>query len=122
MALHDTLHGFIEGRGTGTSILEAKLVHQLAGITNKPLFQVFLYVQKACNYLYRGRCMEIIRGYGMVQNIAHLIDHHWYSLLFVPNSRRFLGMTFGTGRGVTQVDPASPMIFNIVVDAVVILV
>ena len=31
----------------------------------------------------------------------------------------FLGMAFGTGRGFTQGDPTSPMIFNIVVDAVV---
>ena len=32
---------------------------------------------------------------------------------------RFLGKPFGTGRGVTQGDPAPPMKFNIVVDAVV---
>ena len=30
-----------------------------------------------------------------------------------------MGAAFGTERGVTQSDPASPMIFNIVVDAVV---
>ena len=29
----------------------------------------------------------------------------------------FLGRPFGTGRGVTQGDPESPIIFNIVVDA-----
>ena len=32
---------------------------------------------------------------------------------------RFLGFYFSTGRGVTQGGPTSPMIFNIVVDAVV---
>ena len=31
----------------------------------------------------------------------------------------FLGTTLGTGKGVAQGDPASPIIFNIVVDAVV---
>ena len=63
--------------------------------------------------------MEILRGYSMVQITTCLIAHHWYNLLFVSNMIRFLGMYFGTGRGFTQGDPASSVIFNIVVDAVV---
>ena len=38
--------------------------------------------------------------------------------MFVPKSKRFLGTPCGTGIGVTQGNLASPMIFNIVVDAV----
>ena len=60
-----------------------------------------------------------MRGYGMRQNTARLIYHHWYNLLFVPKTSRLLGMDFVTGRGVTQVNLATPTIFNIVVDAVV---
>ena len=41
-------------------------------------------------------------------------------LTFFPKTSRFLGMAFGTGRGVTKGEPASPMIFNIVVFAVAI--
>ena len=37
---------------------------------------------------------------------------------FVPKASRFLGMALGTRIGVTQGNPASPMIFNIVVDTV----
>ena len=55
----------------------------------------------------------------MGQNMARLIAHHWDSLLFVPKASRFLGMNFGTGRGVMQGNPAPPMIFNTVVDTVV---
>ena len=44
--LHDTLHGFIEGRGMGTATLETKLSQHLAGLTQKPLFQVFLDIHK----------------------------------------------------------------------------
>ena len=51
--------------------------------------------------------------------MARLIAHHWDTLMFVPKVKRFLGTPFGTGIGVTQGDPASPMILNIVVDAVV---
>ena len=36
--LHDVLHGFREGRGTGTATLEAKLAQQLAGLAHEPLF------------------------------------------------------------------------------------
>ena len=55
----------------------------------------------------------------MVQNTARLMAHHWENLRFVPKVRKFLGISSGTGRAVTQGDPTSPMIFNIVVDAVV---
>ena len=63
--------------------------------------------------------MDILGGYGMGQKTARLISHHWENLCFIPKASRFLGMYFGTGRGVTQGDPASPMISNIVVDVVV---
>ena len=54
----------------------------------------------------------------MGQIMARLIAHHWDNLMFIPKVDRSLGTPFGTGRGVTQGDPASPMIFNIVVEAV----
>ena len=63
--------------------------------------------------------MEILRWYRMGQNMARLIDHHWYNQHFVSKASRFLGMDFGTGRGFNQGMPTYPMIFNIVADAVV---
>ena len=51
--------------------------------------------------------------------MARLIDHHWYNQQFVAKANRFLGTSFGTVRGATQGDPTSPIMFNIVVDAVV---
>ena len=47
VVLHDVLHGFMEGRGTGTATLETKLAQQLARIAHGTLFQVFLDVRKA---------------------------------------------------------------------------
>ena len=77
VTLDDVLRGFRAGRGMGTATLEAKLLHQLAGISHELLFQVFLGVQKAYNSLDRGRCMEILRGYRILQNMVRLISHHW---------------------------------------------
>ena len=39
--------------------------------------------------------------------------------MIVPKVGKYLGTSFGTGKRVTQGYPSSPMIFNIVVDAVV---
>ena len=63
--------------------------------------------------------MELLQGYGMGPDLAILLSHCWGSQHIVPKVGRFLGKVFGMGRGVTQRDPASPMIFNIMVDAVV---
>ena len=39
--------------------------------------------------------------------------------MFVPKVKRFLETPFGMGRGFMQGNPVSPIIFNIMVDAVV---
>ena len=100
--LHYALHRFRAVIGTGTATLEAKLAQKLAGIAHEPLFQIFLDVRKAYDSLYRCRCMEILRVYGMGQRMARLIAHHWDNFMFVPKENRFLGKPFVTGRGVTQ--------------------
>ena len=45
--LHYALHGFREGRGTGTATLEANLAQQLAGLAHETLFKAFLDICKA---------------------------------------------------------------------------
>ena len=47
IVLHEVLHSFVQGRDTGTVIIEATLDQQLAGIFHKPLFQVSVDVRKA---------------------------------------------------------------------------
>ena len=63
--------------------------------------------------------MEILQGCGMGQIMARLIAHHWEKFIFVPKAKRFLRAPFGRGTGFTQENPASPMILNIMVDAMV---
>ena len=45
--LHNVLHGFREGRGTGTDTLEDKLAKHLDGLAHETIFQVFLDVRKS---------------------------------------------------------------------------
>ena len=117
--LHEALHGFREGRVMGADTLEAKLYQQLSGIAHKPLLNVFIDVRKAYNSLDRGRCIEVLRGYGMGLNLACLLKSYWDHQRIFTNMGKFLRKDFRTGRGVTQGEPASLMIFNIVVDSVV---
>ena len=63
--LHDDLQRFRKARREETATLEAKLVQQLTGMCHESLIQVFLDVQKSYNSLDRGRCMEIMKGYGL---------------------------------------------------------
>ena len=99
--------------------MEANLAQHLDGLLHEPLFQVLLDFCKSYDSLDRGRYLEILRGYGMGPNLARLIKNYWKCQRVFSKAGNFLGTEFGTGRGVTQGDPASPMIFNIVVDEVV---
>ena len=47
LQLHDVLHGFRTGRGTGTAIMELKLAQELSSVDHNPLFLVFLEIWKA---------------------------------------------------------------------------
>ena len=55
----------------------------------------------------------------MGPNLSRLLSHYWGRQQIVPKAGWFLGKSFDTGYGLTQGDPAPPMIFNIVVDVVV---
>ena len=53
ITFHDELHGFQEGRGTGTATLEAKLLQQLAAMKEEFLYVIFLDLTKAYDVLDR---------------------------------------------------------------------
>ena len=55
LTFHDVLHGFRAGRGTGTAILEAKLLQQLAAMREEVLYVIFLDLTKSYDALDRSR-------------------------------------------------------------------
>ena len=101
VVLYDALHGFREGHGTGMATLEANLEQYLSGFAHEPLFQVFLDFLKAYNLLERGRCLEILRGYGLGPNLTLLLKNYWKQHRIVSNLVKCLRTSFKTGRGVT---------------------
>ena len=63
--LHDFLHIFRAGCGTGTATLEAKLLQQLAALREEVLYVIFLDLHQVYDALDRSRCLEILEGYGV---------------------------------------------------------
>jgi len=116
---HDSLHGFRPARGTRTAIIEAKLFQQLAAIERVPAFEIFLDLHKAYDAVDRGRLMEILEAYGVGPLTRTLLRNYWDAQKFVARQGGYYGRPFNLGRGLTQGDPMSPILFNIVCDAVV---
>ena len=55
----------------------------------------------------------------MVSRALRLLQSYWGMLKMVARAGGYYGSPFRGDRGVTQGDPLSPTIFNVVVDAVV---
>ena len=60
-----------------------------------------------------------MKGYGLGLNLDHLLKNYWKRQRIFPKGGKCLKIAFVVGRGVKQGDTTSPMIFNIMVDAVV---
>ena len=67
----------------------------------------------------RSRCLEILEGYGVGPQARKLLKPYWHRLTIVARVGGYYGTSFRGERGVTQLDPLSPTIFNVVVDVVV---
>ena len=119
ITFHDVLHEFRAGRGMGTTTFKAKLIQQLAAMREEVLYVIFLDLTKAYDALDRSRCLEILEGYGVGPGARGLLTTYWRRLTMVARAGGYYGEAFKGARGVTQGDPLSPTIFNVVVDAVV---
>ena len=80
---------------------------------------IFLDLTKAYDALDRSRSLEILEGYGVGQRMRRLLRTYWSKYTMVARVGGYYGTGFKGERGVTQGDPLSPTIFNVVVVAVV---
>ena len=92
--LHDVLHGFREGCGTGTVILEAKLLQQLAAMREEVLYVIFLDLTKAYDALDSSWSLEILKGYGVGERVRRLLTVYWERTKMVARREAI------TGRGL----------------------
>jgi hypothetical protein len=92
---------------------------QLAMRSTEPNFMVFLDLTKAYDTLDRNRTLAILKGYGIGERIQRIIQQIWHMDTMYPKQAGFFGKPFRANRGVRQGDIISPMIFNIIADAVI---
>ena len=83
------------------------------------LYVIFLDLTKAYDALDRSRSLEILKGYVVGERVRQLLREYWNKTTMVAREGGYYRKGFKVGQGVTQGDPLSPTIFNVVVDAVV---
>ena len=83
------------------------------------LYVIFLDLHKAYDALDRSRILEILEGYGVGPQARRLLQKYWEKSTMVARAGGYYGTSFKGAMVVTQGDPLSPTIFNVVVDAVV---
>ena len=84
-----------------------------------PLYGIFIDLRKAFDSMDRGRCLEVLAGYGAGPKMLRLIKHFWDKAELACRAEGKFGRIFKTLRGVTQGGPLSPKMFNVLVDAIV---
>ena len=119
LQLHDALHGFRSGRGTGTAIMELNLSQELNIIDQDPLFLVFLDLRKAYDTVDREQLFITPEGYGAGPCIFGLLETFWDCQNVVPRQNGFHRPALPTTRVTTKGGLLSSTFFNVVVDNVI---
>ncbi len=116
---HDSLHGGLAKRGTGTATIEAKLHQGLAWRDQCPLYQIYLDLKKAYGVLDREQALDILAAYGVGPKMLALQKYFWDTAKLVCRAGGNYGEAFSAERGITQGGPLSSLMFNVCVDAVI---
>ena len=75
-------------------------------------------MNKAYDALYRGHCLYILVKYGLGPSAIHLLQRYRDCLTMYLRAGGYFGYHFEGQHGMTQGDPLSPKIFNMVVNTV----
>ena len=83
------------------------------------LFEVFMDLWKSCGNLYRNMDLDLLALYMFGPRTVQLLCMYWYHLTMVAKAGRYFRRPFKGYQGVTQGDPLSSTIFNVVMGAVI---
>ena len=80
---------------------------------------MLLDIQKAYKSLDRDQCLNILSGYGVGPWTLRLLRTYWARMWMVVKSGGYFDLPFQEYRGLTQGNHLSPMVSNVVVEAVI---
>ena len=100
--------------------LRAKLLQQLAVLRKEVLYVIFLDLHTSYGALDRDICLEILEGYGVGPRAFRILQKYWGQLRMFTGAGGHYGLALQGFRGVTQGEPLSLTIFNVVMDTMAI--
>ena len=95
------------------------MIQQGSALREEVLYVIFLDLHKACDASDRSRCLDILEGYGLFHQACWLLWTYCRWLMMVARSGRYYVADLKGDQVVTQGEPLSPTILNVVVDMVV---
>ena len=113
------VHGFQKERGTYMAIGETKIKMQMAAVASETVYNIFLDRRKAYDSIDRKRVLKLMEKYGVGKNIRRHVDKVWDNQFFMLCQADLYSEPVGVKRGCTQGDTDSPIIFNLIIDAVI---
>ena len=119
ITFHGVLHSLLVGYSMGTATINDKTIQQLMAMREEVLFEVFLDIQKAYDALNLDRYLVIMAAYRVGTRTLQLLWKYWGHLTMVTRAGGYFGTPFKGYHGVPQGNTLPPMIFNVVVDAVI---
>jgi exonuclease III len=115
---HEGIHGFRAERGCQTAIYEAKADMQARQEAGSTYHQVFLDLSKAFDTVDRDRLLLVMRAYGFGDRSMRFFENCWQGSFVSPRAGGYYGPQVPVCAGVRQGDVISPLLFNVVVDAI----
>ena len=91
---------------------------QIASCKSTPLYQIYLDLSKAYDSIDREQTLAIMEKYRVGPNIRRYVAQVWSRQKFFLRQAGFYSDEIEVSRGCTQGDTDSPVIFNLIVDAV----
>ena len=92
---------------------------QIAACKNETTYHLYLDLKKAYHSIDRDKTLEVMRKYGVEPRICRYVKETWNEQMFLLRQAGFYSEPIDVQRGCTQGDIDSPVIFNLVVDAVI---
>jgi Reverse transcriptase (RNA-dependent DNA polymerase) len=115
---HEGIHGFCTQRGCQTALFEAKTDMQAREDAGLTYHQIFLDLSKAFDMVDHERLKMVMEAYGFGFRAMRFFENCWDGSFVAPRAASTYGPRVPVKAGVRQGDVISPLLFNIVVDAI----